>query len=137
MLPYCIKCRRYFLLYYIHCASGHHSNVFCPVDVSTQPGGSLPDLQTTETAVNILHTLNNSSQPFFLAVGLHKPHIPHKFPQEYLQYHPLDNISLPDNHFIPSKLPSVAWNPYTSLREGLTKINGISSGILNAFNPKS
>ena len=95
-----------------------HSNVFCPVTVSAQPGGSLPDIQTTQTAVSMLQTLQhtNASQPFLMAVGLHKPHIPHKFPRQFLQYHPLSNISLPDNHYIPPKLPSVAWNPYTSLR---------------------
>ena len=94
-----------------------HTNVFCPVTVSSQPGGSLPDIQTTQTAVSMLQSLQtNTSQPFFMAVGLHKPHIPHKFPRQFLQYHPFTNISLPDNHYIPSKLPSVAWNPYTSLR---------------------
>ena len=79
-------------------------------------GESLPDIQTTERAKTFLKQNKNSRQPFMLAIGLHKPHIPHKFPAEYLKFHPLDKIHLPSNHYIPAKLPSVAWNPYTSLR---------------------
>ena len=74
---------------------GLHSNVFCPVQVSAQPGAALPDIQTTEQAEKFLeeHSSNNNSssgQPFLLAVGLHKPHIPHKFPEEFLRYHPYE-----------------------------------------------
>lgn len=67
---------------------GHLSaNLLCAVDVSTQPEGTLPDIQTTEEATRLLHNFtqrNNQQQPFFLAVGYHKPHIPFRFPQEYL-----------------------------------------------------
>ena len=79
---------------------GLHSNVFCPVRVSAQPGAALPDMQTTEQAVRFLEEYSNSSnnssnnnstnKPFLLAVGLHKPHIPHKFPEEFLRYHPYE-----------------------------------------------
>ena len=73
---------------------GLHSNVFCPVRVSAQPGAALPDIQTTEQAVRFLkqHSSNNNinNQPFLLAVGLHKPHIPHKFPEEFLRFHPYE-----------------------------------------------
>ena len=31
---------------------------------------------------------NSTDGPLFLAVGLHKPHIPHKFPEEFLKHHP-------------------------------------------------
>ena len=80
-------------------SSSLHSNIFCPVDVQSQPGGSLPDLQTLDTALKFLQEVNSSSKPFFLAVGLHKPHVPHKFPKEYLQYHPYESIKLPSNHY--------------------------------------
>ena len=139
-----------------------HSNVFCPVTVSDQPGGSLPDIEITETAEKFLS--ENHTAPFLLAVGLHKPHVPHKFPAEFLQFHPYHDIRLPNNSFRPAKvrfsyfddlinwgflesvcrfnvkgkkkslerftpllswmfsdftspqLPSVSWNPWTSLR---------------------
>ena len=56
--------------------SSLHTNLFCPVELADQPGGSLPDLQTVEQARAFL--LHNHSQPFLLCVGLHKPHVPHK-----------------------------------------------------------
>ena len=34
-------------------------------------------------------------KPFFLAIGLHKPHMPWNVPQKYFDMHPLDSIELP------------------------------------------
>jgi arylsulfatase A-like enzyme len=34
-------------------------------------------------------------KPFFLAIGLHKPHMPWNVPQKYFDMHPLDEIELP------------------------------------------
>ncbi|WP_435015923.1 sulfatase [Tundrisphaera sp. TA3] len=34
-------------------------------------------------------------KPFFLAVGLHKPHMPWNVPRKYYDMHPLDSIQLP------------------------------------------
>jgi len=34
-------------------------------------------------------------KPFFLAVGLHKPHLPRNVPRKYYDMHPLDEIQLP------------------------------------------
>ncbi len=57
------------------------------------------------------------AKPLFLAVGLHKPHVPFKFPQEYLKLYPFDSIGLPKNNYRPTLLPDVAWNPWTSVRQ--------------------
>ena len=56
-------------------------------------------------------------QPFFLATGFHKPHIPFKFPKEYLQLYPYSEIDLAPNPFIPLGLPSVAYAPFAMLRK--------------------
>ena len=57
-------------------------NLVCPVDVDKQPGGSLPDIQSADCAIEILENITQPGQPaeepFFLAVGFHKPHIPLK-----------------------------------------------------------
>lgn len=34
-----------------------------------------------------------------------------------LEFHPLENISLPTNRWRPSQLPTVAWSPWTYIRE--------------------
>jgi arylsulfatase A-like enzyme len=41
------------------------------------------------------HLAQAQSKPFFLAVGLHKPHMPWNVPRKYYDMHPLEKIQLP------------------------------------------
>ncbi|KAK7103163.1 iduronate 2-sulfatase-like [Littorina saxatilis] len=96
-----------------------HKYAVCPVANLTQvPGGSLPDIQSTDFAVQFLHNRSRQpDQPFFLAVGFHKPHQPLRYPAKYLDLYPMSKIRLAPNNVFPQWLPSVAWNPYFSLRQ--------------------
>ncbi|ENN74397.1 hypothetical protein D910_12210, partial [Dendroctonus ponderosae] len=102
-------------------------NLICPVQTEFQPLGTLPDIESMKEAMRFIQQqrTNEDKLPYFLAVGFHKPHIPLKFPDSFLAYHPLDNISLPINRFRPSLLPSVAWNPWTDIRkrDDIRKLN--------------
>lgn len=33
------------------------------------------------------------------------------------EYHPIENVTLPANRWRPSLLPTVAWNPWTDIRD--------------------
>ena len=57
-----------------------HANLLCAVNVTEQPGGTLPDLESTAEAIRLLRGRSDDA-PFFLAVGFHKPHIPFRIPQ--------------------------------------------------------
>ncbi|KAF2364067.1 Sulfatase N-terminal [Trinorchestia longiramus] len=104
------------------------TNIVCPVELEDQPEGTLPDLQTTHYAISFLQhwkdrlsqsptsTAAGSSQPFFLAVGYHKPHIPLKFPRQFLEMFPLSSVPLPPDPQLPAGLPPVAYNPWNDLR---------------------
>ncbi|XP_020392014.2 iduronate 2-sulfatase [Rhincodon typus] len=92
------------------------ANLICPVDVEEMPEQTLPDIQSTEEAIRLLEKLKSTENPFFLAVGYHKPHIPLKYPQEFLKLYPHDKIPLAPDPKIPPKLPPVAYNPWTDLR---------------------
>ncbi|NWQ81331.1 IDS sulfatase, partial [Columbina picui] len=94
-----------------------YANLVCPVDVSEMPGATLPDIQSTEEAIRLLDVMKTSKQKFFLAVGYHKPHIPLRYPQEFLKLYPLENITLAPDPWVPEKLPSVAYNPWTDIRQ--------------------
>jgi len=71
-------------------------------------------------------------QPFFLAVGFHKPHIPYKFPEEYLKAYPLSEIDLAPNPMIPPEMPTVAFAPYHTMR---TREDVIAQNISFPFGP--
>ncbi|XP_019395816.1 PREDICTED: iduronate 2-sulfatase isoform X2 [Crocodylus porosus] len=94
-----------------------HANLVCPVDVAEVPEGTLPDIQSTEEAIRLLNIMKRKKQKFFLAVGYHKPHIPLRYPQEFLKLYPLENITLAPDPWVPEELPPVAYNPWTDIRE--------------------
>ena len=48
------------------------------------PNGTLPDIETLNKAKSFLQTHEDDKNPFFLAVGFQKPHIPLKYPEKYL-----------------------------------------------------
>uniref|UniRef100_A0A3P9I2L1 Iduronate 2-sulfatase n=1 Tax=Oryzias latipes TaxID=8090 RepID=A0A3P9I2L1_ORYLA len=102
-----------------------HANLLCAVNVTEQPGGTLPDLESTDEALRLLKSRADATQPFFLAVGFHKPHIPFRIPQEYLKLYPLDKMSLAPDPDVPKLLPAVAYNPWTDVRkrEDVQKLN--------------
>ncbi|XP_040904198.1 iduronate 2-sulfatase isoform X3 [Toxotes jaculatrix] len=94
-----------------------HANLLCAVNVTEQPGGTLPDLESTDEAVRLLKSSANDAVPFFLAVGFHKPHIPFRIPQEYLRLYPIEQMTLAPDPDVPKLLPPVAYNPWTDVRK--------------------
>ncbi|PIN98156.1 hypothetical protein AB205_0023390 [Aquarana catesbeiana] len=94
-----------------------HANLVCPVDLSDVPEGTLPDIQSTEEAIRLLKLEKQLNSSFFLAVGYHKPHIPFRFPKDFLKLYPIENISLAPDPDIPRNLPPVAYNPWTDIRK--------------------
>ena len=57
-----------------------------------------------------------SGQPFFMAVGLHKPHLPHIAPKKYFDMYDLNETSLPPNPDVPKNFPQGAWYPSDEIR---------------------
>ena len=58
----------------------------------------------------------NGRNPFFLAVGFIKPHLPFIFPENFLKYYPLKDIILPENPYSPADMPEVAWSNFDEIR---------------------
>jgi len=55
-------------------------------------------------------TAKYNETPFFVAFGVHKPHMPWFFPEEYLQFYPEENVHMPYNPNCPIDMPDIAWN---------------------------
>lgn len=81
----------------------------------------MQDQQTATRAVSTLTKLapkgKTGEQPFFVAVGFHKPHLPWVFPKSFLDYYPEEDIRLPANPYVPSDMPDIAWQNFHELRD--------------------
>ena len=99
---------------------------------------TLRDVTHADYAINKLQELAPNAllgiQPFFLGFGVHKPHLPWDFPEEFLDYYPKDDIDLPANPYIPSDMPDSAWT-VPNLLLGYPDASANGTGIENIGQP--
>ena len=58
-----------------------------------------------------MRAAHSAKRFFYLAVGLHKPHLPHIVPKKYFDMYPEEGeISLPPNMEVPTDFPAEAWS---------------------------
>ena len=82
---------------------------------ATSTGADTPDGQVSGRAVRALRAFgeaaaeNSSAPPFFLAVGLHKPHLPHIAPKRFFDLYDEGSISLPEPSHLPTGFPIQQW----------------------------
>ena len=74
------------------------------------------DGQMTQKTIRDLKRLRELDQPFFLAAGFLKPHLPFNAPQKYWDMYPYENISLPENYYRPENAPDAAIHNFGELR---------------------
>lgn len=70
---------------------------------------SISDTLIVDAAVRFLRT-TNVSQPLFLAVGVHRPHLPETVPRRHVDLYPLDKVPMPPaaQRYVPANMPPVA-----------------------------
>ena len=54
----------------------------------------MPDFQTADWIIPQIQ--KNTINPFFMAVGFHRPHVPFYAPQEWFDMHLLDQVIVPE-----------------------------------------
>lgn len=111
----------------------------CPVNLTARAECSndldcFPDLTALENSLRFLHKAarqyEETGQPFFLAVGFVKPHLPFIFPSKYLDLVPaVHEIELPPNSRYPNGATSLEW-----VAEGIQKY--VVKGPLNGSVPE-
>jgi arylsulfatase A-like enzyme len=67
-------------------------------------------------AIEELESFKASGEPFFLAVGFLKPHLPFNAPKEYWDLYPDEVIQLPKNMHKPEHAPDISMHPFSELR---------------------
>ncbi len=73
------------------------------------PDNRLADGKTAEKAIELLNEYKDKDQPFFLAVGFIRPHLPFVAPKKYFDLYPPESIPLAKNQFRPEGAPEAAF----------------------------
>ena len=83
-------------------------------NATTMADDDMPDGMIAREAVRTIQRLaaedSGADAPFFVAVGFHKPHLPHVAPKRYFDLYPAENVSLPPSPRAPRGAPEWAWN---------------------------
>jgi len=74
------------------------------------------DGQIASRAIEELQDSKNSSQPFFMAVGFHRPHLPFNAPKKYWDIYNEEDIEIPLNGYFPKNAPEEARFNFEELR---------------------
>lgn len=96
-------------------------------EVSPKADDELPDGATAAEAVKRIHELKQKGEPFFLAVGFIKPHLPFVSPKKYWDLYNPDQIPLPAIDHLPEGSPAFAGHNNSELHNyiGVPKENPI------------
>ena len=96
-----------------NCGCPSHAAVSPSIEAACPLPGTALAAHAVETITRLATTRSN---PFFVSVGFHKPHLPFIVPQRFLDLYPLENITLPRNPYAPVEMPDVAWSTYGEIR---------------------
>ena len=87
----------------------------------------------TELAKRTLTRLSQSEQPFFMALGYFRPHLPFAVPKKYWDFYHKDSIPLARNPFVPELSPVMTMNSMYELRgyDGFSKLKHPTENVMN------
>ncbi len=85
-------------------------------EAADAPDSAYADGMITQKAIEDLRRLSEKEQPFFLAVGFLKPHLPFVCPQKYWDLYPADSIKLPETYHRPEGAPNEAIHSFGEMR---------------------
>jgi iduronate 2-sulfatase len=85
-------------------------------ETAINEGDIYPDDLITEQALKELETLGTKpGKPFFLAVGILKPHLPFGVPEKFLKLY--DNVSIPENPYPNKPEGRSTWHPSNEIKQ--------------------
>lgn len=99
-----------------------------PYEWIETPDTTYPDGKIAQKTVEDIKRLSKMKEPFFVAVGFMKPHLPFNAPQKYWELYPEESISLPENYYRPEYVPDAAIHNFGELRNyyGVPKEGAVS-----------
>ena len=87
-----------------------------PFEVAEVHDSVYRDGKLTLKVIQDLKKLKQSNQPFFLTMGLMKPHLPFTAPKKYWDLYDRNQIELPESYIQPKTTPKQAFHRYGELR---------------------
>ena len=75
------------------------------------------DGKIAKKGIEDLRKLKDKNQPFFLALGFMKPHLPFNAPKKYWDLYDRNKIKLPESYVQPSSTPKEAFHRFGELRK--------------------
>jgi arylsulfatase A-like enzyme len=87
-----------------------------PFERADVPDDAYPDGKIANHAVEALQRLAKTGEPFFLAVGFYKPHLPFNAPAEYWDRYDPSTIEPPEFDHAPAGTPGIALMNWGELR---------------------
>lgn len=75
------------------------------------------DTKMVNKAIEKLNELTKKEQPFFMALGFLKPHLPFNAPKKYWDLYNEEDIELASNRFQPENAPNISMHKYGELRK--------------------
>ena len=88
-----------------------------PVENVDVNDGAYFDGRIANKGIEDLKKLKNSDEPFFLALGFMKPHLPFNAPKKYWDLYDRENIELPESYVQPETTPKQAFHNFGELRK--------------------
>lgn len=85
-------------------------------ELADVPDNAYQDGKIADHALEVLQTLKNNQQPFFMAVGFSKPHLPFSAPKKYWDLYDPEKIKLAQNPFHPENMPAIATNNFGEMK---------------------
>lgn len=80
------------------------------------PDETYRDGRLAQRAIADLQRLKEKNEPFLLAVGFFKPHLPFVAPKKYWDLYDGETIQLPDNYHVPQDAPKESIHTWGELR---------------------
>lgn len=93
-------------------------------DSAPVPDNSYSDGAIAERAVGMIRKLSKSEDPFFLAVGFRKPHLPFNAPQKYWDLYERDALPMAQFTDMPADAPAIGFQDSWELRSYDAPKNG-------------
>ena len=83
---------------------------------SDAPDDAFYDGAQTNLAIATLKRLKEKNQPFYMALGYYRPHLPFVAPRKYWDLYDRKNLSMASNPYLPENSPIMAINSMYELR---------------------